>query len=70
MDEIGDKVFETEKCEDPRLTKRIELLIECVELLEKRLLETSTLALSNQRLIEGLSENQTELFKLMERHFG
>lgn len=66
MTEIGDEKI-LKSLNEPT---RHEIVDERLDNLEKRLTENITLAIRNQSLVKRLSENQTELFKLMERSFG
>ena len=66
MTEIGDKAL-AEGLNEPT---RHEVIDARLDTLEKGLTKTATLAVGNSKLIERLSHNQTELFKLMERCFG
>lgn len=66
LDEIGDKAL-TEGLNEPTKHEAVDTRLKT---LEKELAKTARLALSNQHLIEKMSENQTALFKLIEQHFG
>ena len=66
MTEIGDEAL-AEGLNEPT---RHEVIDARLDTLEKELAKTAMLAVGSSKLIESLSYNQTELFKLMERYFG